>query len=147
MVATRAARRSSSCLHLLRRKSKVKKGGKKGRGEGKKKMRNRGLSKEGKIYTKPPPSPLKAAALPRQASSFLLFAPSLLLSLSLSRDAKLFSAIATGSCQKVERARLVKRGTTWISNVARERKEGRRRRTRVEEEEEEDILNFLRDHS
>lgn len=50
-------------------------------------MRNRGLSKEGKIYTKP-------------------------LSLSLSRDAKLFSAIATGSCQKVERARLVKRGTT-----------------------------------
>lgn len=111
-------------------------------------MRNRGLSKEGKIYTKPPPSPLKAAALPRQASSFLLFAPSLLLSLSLSRDAKLFSAIATGSCQKVERARLVKRGTTWISNVARERKEGRRRRTRVEEEEEEeDILNFLRDHS
>lgn len=41
----------------------------------------------------------------------------------------------------------MKRGTTWISNVARERKEGRRRRTRVEEEEEEDILNFLRDHS
>lgn len=39
----------------------------------------------------------------------------------------------------------MKRGTTWISNVARERKEGRRRRTRVEEEE--DILNFLRDHS
>lgn len=41
----------------------------------------------------------------------------------------------------------MKRGTTWISNVARERKEGRegrRRRTRVEEE---DILNFLRDHS
>lgn len=145
MVATRAARRSSSCLHLLRRKSKVKKGGKKRRG--KKKNEKSWLIKGRQDIYQTSSLPLESC---RSSSTGLVVSSLRSLSppLSLSRDAKLFSAIATGSCQKVERARLVKRGTTWISNVARERKEGRRRRTRVEEEEEEeDILNFLRDHS